>query len=141
MTLFQRLSDSSPKARAVGLLVLRIWFGLVLAFGHGLAKVADLPSFVAKVGAQGFPLPGLLAPAAALSEFVGGLLLAIGLASRPAALFVVVTMLVAALHVHASDPFTKKELAFAYGVAALTVLVGGPGHFSVDAWLVRKARN
>jgi putative oxidoreductase len=119
---------------------LRAWFGLLLAFAHGLGKVSALAAFSAKVAAQGFPLPGLLGPAAALSEFVGGILLALGLVSRVAAGFVLVTMLTAAFHVHAADPFQRKEFALAYAVAALTVLVAGPGRFSLDARLFGRSR-
>lgn len=105
-----------------------------MAFGHGFKKVSDLDAFTAAV-AQSVPFPALLAPAAALSEFFGGLLFAIGLFTRPAALMVMVTMLVAAFHVHAADPFVKKEFALAYAFAALVGLLAGPGRFSLDARL------
>lgn len=130
-----QLSSSSPRMLDAGLLGLRLWFGLVLASVHGLGKVTDLAKFTAGVATRGVPLPSLLGPAAALSEFVGGILLALGLLTRPSALFVAVTMLVAALHIHAADPFGKKELAFSYAAAALVVLVAGPGRWSLDRWL------
>ena len=131
--LLERLSESSPATLSIGLLVIRAWFGLLLAFGHGLGKFGDLSVFTSKVADKGIPLAGLLGPAAAASELVGGLLLALGLLTRPAALFVMVTMLVAVVVIHANDPFSKKELALAYGMAALAVLIAGPGKFSLDA--------
>ena len=109
-----------------GLLVIRLFFGTTLAFAHGWGKFSDLGAFVDKI-ADKVPMAGLLGPAAGLSEFVGGLLVAIGLFARPAAFFVMVTMLVAGFYIHAADPFPKKELAFAYAVAALAVLIAGPG--------------
>lgn len=118
--------------RDAGLLLLRLWFGLVLALGHGLVKVMDFEAFQSSVARHGFVLPTLSALFAALSELVGGLLLALGLVTRPAAACVVVTMLSAGLHVHAADPFRKKEFALAYAVAALVLLLTGPGRFSVD---------
>lgn len=130
-----RLARTTPWSADLGLLVVRVWFGLVLAFGHGLSKITGLEAFVAGVANRGIPLPGLLGPAAALSEFAGGILLALGLASRVAAVFVLVTMLVAALFVHAADPFAKKEFALAYAIAALAILIAGPGRFSLDARL------
>lgn len=136
-SVLERAAATSPKTANLGLLVLRLWFGAVLALGHGLAKVTDLSSFAGKVDKMGFPLPGLLGPLAAFSEFAGGLLLAAGLATRPAAAAVITTMLVAALKVHAGDPFIRKELALAYGFAALVVLIAGPGRFSFDARLFR----
>jgi putative oxidoreductase len=135
-----RLAKTTPRSADLGLLLLRLWFGLVLAFGHGWAKISGLEAFTAGVASRGIPLPGLLGPAAALSELAGGILLAIGLVSRIAAAFVAVTMLVAAFYIHASDPFAKKEFALAYAVAALVILVAGPGRLSLDARLFGRAR-
>lgn len=139
MKLATRLALATPRTTELGLLVLRVWFGAVLAFGHGLAKVTDLSGFTEKVGAMGMPLPGLLGPAAALSELLGGLLMVLGLFTRPASAMVLVTMLVAAFHVHAADPFIKKEFALAYAVAALVTLIAGAGRTSLDAiWVGRE---
>jgi putative oxidoreductase len=138
MSLVKRLSQSSPRALDLGLLVVRLAFGLTLAFGHGLGKVAALGEFTGKIASRGMPLPWLLGPAAALSEFVGGILIAIGLLTRPSAFFALVTMSVAAFHVHAADPFAKKELALLYGAAFLAVLIAGPGRFSLDARFLAK---
>ncbi len=127
-----------PSARGkvdLGLLVLRLGFGLSLAFSHGLSKLLSLEKFVGSVTKHGFPLPEVMAPLAMASELVGGLLLALGLATRPAALFVTATMLAAAFKVHAADPFAKKELALAYALVAIVVFVAGPGRHSVDARL------
>jgi putative oxidoreductase len=138
MSMLRRLARSTPRSTDLGLLVLRVWFGLVLAFGHGLSKVGALGAFSAKVAGMGVPAASVLAPAAALSEFVGGILFAIGLFSRVAAAFVLATMLTAAFFVHAADPFIKKEFALAYAVAALCVLIAGPGRFSLDQRLFAK---
>lgn len=120
-----------------GLLLSRLWFGGVLAFAHGLPKMLDLSGFVAGVGRNGMPMPWVMAPVAAMSELVGGLLLALGLWTRLAAIPVAGTMLVAGLWIHRADPFTKRELAFAYAVVALVLMATGPGKLSVDARLER----
>src|SRR5690606_2194174 len=134
-----RLVRTSPGAVDAGLLLLRGFFGLALALGHGHGKLLDLGKFIGSVAQRGIPLPGVLGPAAAFSEFLGGVLLAIGLLTRPAAAFVLCTMLVAGLHVHASDPFQRKELALAYAIVAMVVLLAGPGRFSLDALLARRS--
>jgi putative oxidoreductase len=121
-------------------LLLRVGFGLSLAFGHGINKLFTLGKFIRKTEGHGFPLPEVMAPLAMLSELAGGILLALGLATRPAAAFVIATMLGAAFVAHANDPFSKKELALAYALAALVVLVAGPGRYSVDARLERRRR-
>jgi putative oxidoreductase len=121
-----------------GLLLLRVGFGLTLAFGHGVNKLFSLGKFIRNVERQGFPLPEVMGPIAMLSELAGGILLALGLATRPAATFVAATMVGAAFVAHANDPFSKKELALAYALVALVLLVTGPGRYSIDARLERK---
>lgn len=122
----------------VGILILRAVTGLMLAFGHGLGKVPPSERFITGVSELGFPLPGLFAWAAGLSEFVGGLCLALGLATKPSACFVFITMLVAGLLRHADDPFATKEKAFLYAIIALTFMLVGSGKFGLDALLRRR---
>lgn len=132
MPIMKRLGATSETSSAVGLLLLRLWFGIVLAISHGWGKMLDVGGFAEKVAAMGLPAPTVLALGAAASELVGGLLLAVGLFTRPAALAVLITMLVAAFEVHGADPFARKELALAFGAAALALLVAGPGKLSLD---------
>ncbi|MFN2240048.1 MAG: DoxX family protein [Thermoanaerobaculia bacterium] len=121
-----------------GLLVLRVFAGLALAFGHGLGKLPPSPGFVEGVGEMGFPLPALFAWAAAVSEFAGGLLLAAGLLTRPSSLLILFTMATAALIRHAPDPFSSKEKALLFLFVALLFLLAGAGRYSLDALLARR---
>lgn len=132
-------SGNTSRATDLGLLVLRLGFGLALAFAHGLGKLPPSEGFVQATAGLGFPLPVLFAWAAALSEFLGGLLIAIGLATRPAAIFISITMTVAAFVQHGADPFAEKELALLYLVSALTLVLTGAGRFSLDHFLVRRS--
>lgn len=122
----------------LGLLVLRVFAGLGLALAHGLGKIPPSERFISGVIEMGFPLPGVFAWAAGLSEFVGGILLAIGLLTRPAAFFVLVTMFVAAFIRQAGDPFGERELALLYGAVAVLFLFAGSGRFGLDALLLRR---
>lgn len=124
----------------VGLLVLRLFVGLAMAFAHGLAKFSELSTgvFQEQVAALGFPLPGFFAWAAALSEFVGGLLLAAGLLTRSAAFFLLCTMLVAAFIESAGTAFGERELALLFGAVAMLFLLAGGGRFSLDTLLRRR---
>jgi putative oxidoreductase len=132
--LLSRLLKPSARGKTdLGLLVLRLGFGLALAFGHGLPKLLTFDKHVRSVTKHGFPLPEPMAAISMLSELAGGLLLALGLWTRPAAVFVISTMLGAAFVVHSGDPFKKKELAFAYALVALVLFVAGPGRHSLDA--------
>lgn len=119
----------------VGLTALRVGAGLALALAHGYGKIPPSDGFIGGVESMGFPLPGLFAWAAALAEFVGGLLLAVGLATRPAALFILSTMSVAFFIRHGDDAFKVKELAFAYGLIMVAFLLSGAGRFSIDRLL------
>ncbi|HEY0590445.1 MAG TPA: DoxX family protein [Thermoanaerobaculia bacterium] len=128
---------NNAAATDVGLLVLRVFAGLALAFGHGLGKFPPSDRFITGVGGMGFPLPFVFAWAAALAELAGGILLALGLATRPAALVIAATMATAGFIRHAPDPFGRKELAFAYLAVAILFVLAGAGRYSVDA-LLRK---
>src|SRR4029453_12776531 len=123
----------------LGLALLRIVPGLSLSLGHGLGKLPPSEKFVAGVQELGFPLPVFFSWAAGLSECVGGLLLASGFFTRPAAFFVLCTLSTAFFLRHAADPFQKKELALLYGIIALAVFLIGSGRFGVDA-LIRCKR-
>lgn len=113
-------------------LLLRLWLGAMMIV-HGYGKVfGGIERFTQGVAKMGFPAPELFAWAAALSEFAGGILLIIGLFTRPAALLVTATMFVAAFIRHMDDPFGKKELSITYLVLALVLLITGPGKLSVD---------
>ena len=66
--------------------------------------------------------------------FIGGLLLALGLFTRGASLFLLATMLNAIFYVHRLDPFEKKEMAILYGIGFLIFLFAGPGRLSLDSF-------
>lgn len=119
------------------LTLLRVFAGLSLALAHGLGKIPPSDRFVEGVANLGFPAPVVFAWSAGLAELAGGLLVAAGLATRPAAGFACFTMLVAAFGRHAADPFEKKELALLYGAILLAFVFVGAGRFGLDA-LVRK---
>ena len=128
---------ASPLADA-GLLLLRLFTGLALAFGHGLGKLPPSAGFIETAGELGFPFPTFFAWAAGLTEFVGGLCLALGLGTRPAAVFIAFTMVVAAFGRHAGDPFSGMEKALLFLVIAVALFLTGSGRYGVDRLLQPK---
>jgi putative oxidoreductase len=115
-----------------GILVLRLTFGLGIALGHGLGKFPPSDKFIEGVSSLGFLLPELFAWSASLSELFGGILLALGLFTRPAAFFLATTMGVAFFVRHGLDPFKVKELAYLYLAASVSLFFLGSGKFSLD---------
>src|ERR1700751_1996927 len=124
------------------LLGLRLYFfwQLFLTGKGKLANIGKVSDFFASLG---IPLPTLNAYFIGSLECFGGLLLIIGFASRPLALLVLLSMIVAyltadfeAISSIFSDPdkFVKAD-PFPYLLTALIVFVFGPGRFSVDALL------
>ncbi|MCC6620834.1 MAG: DoxX family protein [Deltaproteobacteria bacterium] len=138
MQLVRRLLGTSPVAADLGLLVMRLWLGGVMFVAHGVGKWGKLDSFAAGLEARGYPIPEVMAVLAALAESVGSLFVALGLLTRPAALTLLTTMLVAALVQHAPDPWGKKELPLTFAVMALALVVAGAGRFSLDHLLHRR---
>lgn len=116
----------------IGLLILRVYTGLVVASQHGIRKIPPPEKFIQGVGELGFPLPAFFAWSAGCAEFFGGILLAVGLLTRPAAFFILITMLTAVFGRHAEDPFSIKELAVTYGFISITFLLIGSGRYGID---------
>jgi putative oxidoreductase len=118
-----------------GLLVLRVFTGLSLAYAHGWSKVPPDEEFVKTVTSLGFPAE--MAYLTMLTEFFGGLMLAVGLLTRPVALAMVINFAVAGFMAHAADPYLRKELTFMFLAVAAMFLCVGAGRFSVDRMLKR----
>jgi putative oxidoreductase len=106
------------------------WFG-----GYGIEATGQF--FAAKLG-----LPPALALLAGLIEFFGGLALAVGLLTRPAAALVAGMMAVAVFGVHLGNGFFWTSGGFEYplmwGILALSFVVRGGGRFSLDALIGRE---
>jgi putative oxidoreductase len=129
------------------LLVVRLGLGVVF-FAHGAQKVLGwfggpgLQTTMANMQ-KGLGIPPAATVIAALIEFLGGLALLAGFLVRPAALGIIVVMLVAVSKVHWQHGFFLNwsltpgkghgyELNLALIAMALAILIGGAGMFSID---------
>jgi putative oxidoreductase len=117
----------------LGLLILRAFTGLSLAYAHGWSKLPPDEQFVKTVTSLGFPAE--MAYLSTLAELFGGLSLAVGLLTRPAALALVGNFLIAGFMSHAADPYIRKELPFLFLAVSAMFLCVGAGRFSVDRLL------
>ena len=77
---------------------------------------------------------------AVFAEFVCSIFLILGLFTRIASFFLILTMATAVFLVHSGDPFEKQELGILYLCIYLLVFVFGAGKFSIDA-LINKRKN
>ena len=117
---------------SLGLLWLRLWVGLMMLLGHGVGK---LTAFSQKAGEFRDPINIGPKPSMALitfAEFFCAILIVLGLATRLAAIPLVFGMFVAAAIAHGDDSWSTKEKAMLYLVSFATLLITGPGRFSVD---------
>ena len=135
-------AGAATPAGELGLLIFRAGAGLGLALLHGITKLPVKPELVEHVARQGFPAPTVSAWMAALGEVVGGLLLAFGLFTRPAALWIMAVMGGAAFVVHGRSfsgeaPLRDAELALLYLAAALCFLLTGSGRTGLDRFFRR----
>ncbi|HCT58820.1 MAG TPA: DoxX family protein [Gemmatimonas aurantiaca] len=118
----------------LALLLLRVWFGLSLCVLHGWGKIgrlsADPVQFADPFGLGMGPSLAL----AAAAEVVGALMVVIGLATRWAALGVIVTMATAFFFAHGGKLTGEGngEMPFLFLGAFLAIFLAGPGRFSVD---------
>lgn len=121
-----------------GLLALRLVIGLAFA-AHGSQKLfgwfggGGPAGTAAFFGSLGYRAPALMALAAGLSELVGGLLFAAGLATPLAALMLATVMLNAIVTVNWTKGFFEGyELDVTFLTVALAIVATGPGRLSFD---------
>ncbi len=121
--------------------VLRVVVGVVFIV-HGWDKIQMGPDKVAGFfGNVGIPFPTLSAYLAMWTEFLGGILLVLGAATRLISIPLAFTMIVAFAFVHAKGGF-KLPSGFEYVLvlfaALMVTLRNGAGALGVDGLLARK---
>jgi putative oxidoreductase len=132
--------------RDKGLLILRVGIGIMFMC-HGFPKLSAGPEVWTKLGgglsAMGINFaPTFMGFMAAISEFGGGLLLVLGLFTRPACFFLLGTMAVATLmHLKSGDPFVKYSHALESTILFFSLLFIGPGKISLDEALSKKKKS
>ncbi|CCQ49770.1 DoxX family protein [Crocosphaera watsonii WH 8501] len=123
--------------------IFRMVVGLMMIH-NGLDKLGNIESFAeAYVSYIGLPFPIFFSYVAAFTELIGAPLVAIGLFTRPAALGLFSTMLVAMYHhiLVAGFSVAYLELSAIYAVCFLFFLINGAGLFSTDALILNLLDN
>jgi putative oxidoreductase len=128
------------------LLIIRLYWGYQFCL-TGWGKLTNLSNVAEYFTQLGLPLPKFQAILVGCTECAGGALLLVGLFSRLAALPLAFTLIVAyavseqeALHKlwDDQDPFFAAK-PFTFLMASLIVFIFGPGAFSLDRWILKRA--
>lgn len=132
------LTTTTQNQISAGLLIVRLILGFVI-FAHGAQKVLGVWGGNGLEGTVGWMssmgIPAFMAYLSAFTEFIGGILMMLGLITRPVALAVCINMLVAVLTVHLKNGFLGQggmEFALTLALLALAILIAGPGKYSLD---------
>jgi putative oxidoreductase len=143
--LYRLLITAASSLQSPFLLAVRLYWGWQF-HTTGMGKLHDLGKVTDFFTSLGIPAPGPTAVFIATLEFVGGLLLILGLGSRLVALLMTGNMLVAffatdreALFSIFSDPdklYAATPYTFLF--ASLIILFFGPGKLSIDALLAKR---
>ena len=144
--MFRRLISTSSNWATIPL---RIVLGVIF-FAHGAQKVLGsfegpgLTNFIGGQAPFSFMRPSWLwLAAAAFSEFVGGIVILLGLLTRVGAFFIACVMLTAIAGVHWPNFFASKrgvEFPLALFAMAVSLLISGAGSLSVDQAIGGKKR-
>ena len=139
------LIKAGSSLQSLFLLAVRLYWGWQF-MQTGWGKLHNIPHVIQFFTSLGIPMPGFNAWFVSLTEFVGGILLALGLGSRLFGLLLAGDMLVAyiasdreALFSVFSNPgklYNADPYTFLF--ASLIVLIFGPGKISLDHYLSRR---
>ena len=123
--------------RELGILILRVGIGLMFVF-HGWPKISGGVETWVKLG-MAMKFMGIgFAPAfwgfmSAATEFFGGILIAVGLLTRPVAMVLTFNMLVAViLKFSTGAGLGGASQAIEVGIVFLSLILIGPGKYSID---------
>ena len=116
-----------------------------VVFAHsGWGKLHDLPKITQYFREWGIPAPEFFTPLTAGIEFVGGLLLLVGLLTRFAAVPLMITMVVAIIAAKLGD-INNSIVTFlgfeevSYFVMFAWLAIAGPGPVSLDHFVLKAA--
>jgi putative oxidoreductase len=124
----------------IALLITRVAIALLM-LTHGLPKISRF----AKDPVQFMDFLGIGTTAslvlAVFAEVVCSVFVLLGLGTRLAVIPLSITMMIAAFHVHLSDPFSKQEMSLHFLLTYVILFILGSGKYSIDNMLSKKGNN
>lgn len=136
------MNNYARRLQVVSIDLMRIVSGLMMVVGHGYGKmfgekaqpfIGGRDFFGIDIGINTLWIAGFI-------EFYVGILVILGLFTRPAALLTALLMVMAYLSSHAAwfPTFNGGELATVYFLVFIVIYAYGPGPYSLDAKLFPK---
>lgn len=141
------LSNVAARYQDTILLLGRLALGAIFV-NSGFTKLMTLDAFSASLAKRGVAMAEFWGPVGASVEFVGGLMIVLGFATRYACLLMILFVIVATAISHLFWTFPDaaarrtqmsqffKNLSIIGGFIVL--FASGPGRLSLDAWLARR---
>lgn len=125
-----------------GLLFLRVLTGAFLVYGvvDNMVSAERMLEFEAFMAANGFPLPGVLAPFSVYLQFLCGIALIAGFLARWAGIIIAGHFFVALVMVHWQQDFRGWWPAIVLVGIGFQFALTGAGKLSVDALLANERR-
>ena len=142
--LYRLLVVAASSLQSPFLLFVRLYWGWQLA-QSGWGKLHNIEKVTEFFMSLGLPAPGFTAHFIASLEFVGGILLILGLAARLIAVPLTINMIMAYIiadHDALMSIFSNPDKFYAaapytFLFASIVILIFGPGLFSIDAVIAR----
>lgn len=125
-------------------LPLRLFTAVVLVYGtqDNVFSAERMHEFEVFLAQRGTPVPGLAAPVSVYAQFLCGLLILVGAATRQAGAVMAVNFLAALAIAHRDTPYQANIAPLAMLALSVFFLLHGAGPLSVEAWLAgRRARD
>ena len=132
--------DGLARGTDAALLALRVGVGAFLVWGvwDNITSPEHMQKFAAFLKQFGFPFPDVLAPFDVAVQFLCGVAILLGLATRWAGLLCAVNFVVAIAMVDHHAGIRASFPALALVLIGLVLATQGPGRFALDSLLLRR---
>ena len=124
-----------PFYQQTGIGILRIITGLLLVY-HGI-ELFDAETMKVYTTWDSLKASTLLPYIGKAGELISGILLTIGLFTRPACIIIMATFIYITFFVGGGKFWYQDQHPFMFVLMSLVFIFTGPGNFSVDEWRMR----
>ena len=132
--------NNLEKYKEYGVIFLRLIVGFHLIYGtqDNVFDYARMQEFASFLAARGVPFPLFAAFLSAYAQFICGILILVGFATRYAGLVMIINFIAALIIAHIGDAYPNMFPALMMLAAACFFFLHGAGELSVDSVLVKR---